>query len=74
MKLYDLAKRIANFVWDLDPYHARDCYTTFGEAVSETWMGLSDKARRVSIAQYLLECEIETEEAHRLAKEVLSLG
>lgn len=53
MKIYELAKRVANFVWDFDPYHAMDCYETFGEAVSETYIGLCNETERKGIIAYL---------------------
>lgn len=76
MKLYDLAKQIANFIWDFDPYNARDFYDSFGDAVSETLTGLSDKVQRESIKEFL--CDIATEGfepeiAMKLAREVGSL-
>lgn len=77
MKLYDLAKKIANFIWDFDPYNARDFYDSFGDAVSETLIGLSDRTQRESIREFLCDIAIqedyEPEMALALAKEVGSL-
>ncbi len=76
MKIYELAKRVANFVWDFDPYNARDIYDSFGEAVSETIIGLSSKVQRKGIALYLesiIEENYETEYAKELLKEVNAL-
>jgi len=71
MRLYELAKRIANFVWENgDWFEIRDTYDTFGELVSETLIGLSDKVYCRAIIDWLNECESEPEEAKRLAKEV----
>lgn len=73
MKLYELAKRIANFVWDCDPYEARDNYDTIGELISETLIGLSNKPQRIAIANWLRDCETEPNYAKELAREVRSL-
>ncbi len=77
MKLYNLAKKIANFIWDFDPYNARDFYDSFGDAVSETLIGLSDKVQRESIKEFLCDIAIqedyEPEMALALAKEVSAL-
>lgn len=73
MALYELAKKVANFAWDIDPYNARDCYDTFGEAVSETLIGLSNRIQRKAIYDWLLSVETETEYANVLAKEVAAL-
>ena len=74
MKLYDLAKRIANFVWDFDPYNARDYYDSFGDAVSETLIGLSNATQRNAIREFLCDIAIhedyEPEMALSLAREV----
>lgn len=76
MKLYDLAKRVANFIWDFDPYNAKDYYESFGEAVSETLIGLSNNTQRDAIHEFL--CDIanegfEPEMALQLAREVAAL-
>lgn len=76
MRLYELAKRIANFVWDYDPYNARDYYESFGDAVSETLIGLSNVTQRNAIREFL--CDIATEGfepemAMKLAREVSAL-
>lgn len=76
MRIYELAKRIANFVWDFDPYNARDCYATFGEAVTETYIGLCNKVDRKGIANYLksiIDEDYEVEYARKLIKEVNAL-
>lgn len=77
MKLYDLAKKIANFIWDFDPYNARDFYDSFGDAVSETLIGLSNDAQRNAIREFLCDIAIqedyEPEMALALAKEVSAL-
>lgn len=74
MKLYDLAKKIANFIWDFDPYNARDFYDSFGDAVSETLIGLSNDTQRNAIREFLCDIAIqenyEPEMALALAKEV----
>lgn len=76
MKLYDLAKQIANFVWDFDPYNAKDFYDSFGDAVSETLKSLADATQRNAIREFL--CDIadegfEPEMAMKLAREVSAL-
>jgi hypothetical protein len=71
--MYTLAKKIANFVWDLDPYEARDNYENIGELISETLKTLADKTKRTVIVDYLYECETETEYAMELAREVIAL-
>lgn len=53
MKIYELAHKVANFVWDFDPYNARDIYDSFGEAVTETYIGLCNKVDRKGIVEYL---------------------
>ena len=73
MKLYELAKRIANFVWDIDPYEARDNYENIGELITETLIGLSSSRSKKAIHDYLMDCKTETEYANKLAKEVLAL-
>lgn len=77
MKLYNLAKRIANFIWDFDPYNARDYYSSFGDAVSETLKSLADATQRETIREFLCDIAIqedyEPEMALALAKEVGSL-
>lgn len=77
MKLYDLAKRIANFIWDFDPYNAKDYYSSFGDAVSETLIGLSNRTQREAIKEFLCDIAIqedyEPEMALSLAREVSSL-
>ena len=74
MKLYDLAKRIANFIWDFDPYNAKDYYSSFGDAVSETLIGLSNDTQRNAIREFLCDIAIqedyEPEMALSLAREV----
>ncbi len=76
MKLYDLAKKVANFIWDFDPYNARDFYDSFGDAVSETLIGLSNDMQRNAIREFLCDIAIEGFEpdmAMQLAKEVSAL-
>ena len=74
MKLYDLAKRVTNFIWDYDPYNARDYYgDDFGKALFETLRGLNNVTQRETIHEFL--CDIATEGfepeiALTLAKEV----
>ena len=76
MALYNLAKKVANFIWDFDPYNAKDFYESFGEAVSETLIGLSNNTQRDAIREFL--CDIanegfEPEMALQLAREVAAL-
>ena len=74
MRLFELAKRVAKFVWDNgDWYELMDSYgyDGYAEFESETIMGLCDKHRRKYIADYLWEMETETSVA--LAKEVCAL-
>ena len=74
MRLFDLAKRIAKFVWENgDWYELMDCYGNEGyaEFESETIVGLCDKHRRKSIADYLW--DMDTENSISLAKEVCAL-
>ena len=77
MNIYKLAKKVANFIWDFDPYNAMDYYSSFGDAVSETLMGLSDKTQRKAIHEFLLDIKdedgVDTEYATKLAKEVAAL-
>ena len=72
MHLFDLAKRIAKFVWaNGDWYELMDCYEDYTDFESETIMGLCDKHRRKSIAEFL--CDMDTENSISLAKEVCAL-
>lgn len=77
MKLYDLAMKVANFIWDYDPYNARDYYSSFGDAVSETLKSLADVTQRETIRVFLCDIAIqenyEPEMALALAKEVSAL-
>ena len=73
MRTNELAKRIANFIWDLDPYSCRSEYENIGELISRTWSGLSSKRTAKWIREYLLECDTEKEYARELAKEVEKL-
>lgn len=76
MKIYNLAKRIANFVWDFDPYDSMDCYETFGETVSETYIGLCNKADRKGIIEYLesiIDEDYEVSYARELIREVKAI-
>ena len=76
MKIYELAKRVANFVWDFDPYNAKDIYDTFGEAVSETYIGLCNKTDRKGIIAWLesiIDENYEVSYARELIKEVNAL-
>ena len=76
MKIYELAKRVANFVWDFDPYNARDIYDSFGEAVTETYIGLCNKVDRKGIVEYLesiISENYEVSYARELIKEVTAL-
>lgn len=43
MEKYKLAKRIANFAWDFDPYECMNQYSCIGELIRETLSGLFDK-------------------------------
>lgn len=72
MRLFDLAKRIAKFVWaNGDTYELRDWYDGYADFESETIIGLCDKHRRKSIADYLW--DMDTENSISLAKEVCAL-
>lgn len=79
MKLYELAKRIANFIWDFDPYNAMDYYESFGDAVSETVTSLCSKSERKTIMEFLADIAAENEEtidtdyANQLIREVAAL-
>lgn len=76
MRLYELAKRVANFVWDFDPYNARDFYDSFGDAVSETLIGLSNATQRDAIHEFLIDLGnegFEPDMALQLAREVAAL-
>ena len=76
MRIYELAKKIANFAWDFDPYNAKDIYDSFGEAVSETYIGLCNKTERKGISKYLksiIDEDYEVEYARELIKEVNAL-
>jgi len=76
MKIYELAKKVANFVWDFDPYNARDIYDSFGEAISETYIGLCNKADRKGIIEYLesiISENYEVSYARELIREVTAL-
>lgn len=76
MKFYELAKRVANFAWDFDPYHAKDCYGDFGEAVSCTMIGLCDTEKRKGILKWfesVIEEGYEPEYAQKLMAEVATL-
>lgn len=73
MNLYKLAKKIANFAWDFDPYEARDNYETFGECMTETYLGLCNKADRKGIISWLenvIILDYEPEYARQLIAEV----
>ncbi len=74
--IYELAKRVANFIWDFDPYNAKDYYDSFGDAISETLKSLCNKEEKDSIREFL--CDIanegfEPEMALQLAREVSAL-
>lgn len=71
MKLYKLAKRIANFMWDMDPYDMP--YDNVGELIAKTLQDLTDKAKRKAIIQWLTDCETETEYAQKLITEVKAI-
>ena len=81
MKIYELAKKISNFVWDVDIYEAKDQFGEggFGELVSETIMALSSKDRAKGIYKWLTEFASESripedaEYALKLAREVNAL-
>lgn len=76
MRIYELAHKVANFVWDFDPYNAKDIYDSFGEAVTETYIGLCNKVDRKGIANYLksiIDEDYEVEYAKQLIKEVNAL-
>ena len=76
MRIYELAHKVANFVWDFDPYNAKDYYDTFGEAVSETYIGLCNKTERKGIVEYLesvIDEGYEVAYAKKLLKEVNAL-
>ena len=67
MKLLELATRIANFIWDLDPYDLP--FKNVGELIWQTIEDLNGDAAGL-IADFLNECETEPEYAQTLAKEV----
>lgn len=78
MKLYKLAKKVANFIWDFDPYNAKDYYDSFGDAVAETLIGLSSPTQRKAIYDFLLDIKAEVggEDAiyaEKLAREVKAI-
>ena len=79
MRLYELAKRLANFVWDVDPYEARNTFDTFGECLEEIFDNLRDKQQRKAICKWLREFAFESripedaEYAKKLAREVNAL-
>lgn len=81
MKIYELAKRVANFVWDADKYESYDQYGWggFGELVSETIISLSTKHGAKALYDWLKEFAYEsripedTDYAEALAKEVKTL-
>lgn len=69
--MYTLAKKIANFIWDLDPYDLP--YDNVGELIAKTLQNLADKAKKEAIIKWLTGCEIDTDYARELAKEVCAL-
>lgn len=76
MKIYKLAKKLANFVWDFDPYHAMDIYETFGECMTETYIGLCNKADRKGIIKWLesiIDEDYEVSYARELIREVKAI-
>lgn len=79
MKLYDLAKRVTNFIWDYDPYNARDYYgDDFGKAVFETLRSLNNVTQRQTIYEFLIDLvgevsDLDAEYAQALAREVAAL-
>lgn len=63
MTLYNLAKKIAEWVWNNgDRYELRDCYDSYEDFESETIMGMSNAEQRKGIAHYLRFTTFETEE------------
>ena len=66
MTLLELATRIANFIWDLDPYDLP--FKNVGELIWQTIEDLNTNAKEV--LDELNECDVETEYAKTLAKEV----
>ena len=70
MTLLELATRIANFIWDLDPYDLP--FDNIGELI---WLTIEDLKGDAAglIADFLNECETEPEYAKTLAKEVEKL-
>lgn len=69
--MYTLAKKIANFIWDLDPYDLP--YDNIGELIAKTLQDLADKTKRETIIQWLTDCETDTDYASELAKEVATI-
>lgn len=72
MEIYNLAKRITEFVYNnCDWYELHDCYDSYEEFESETYMGLCNQRHRKGIMDYLREMEMER--ARLLADEVSAL-
>lgn len=73
MKLVNLAKKIANFVWDNgDWYEIMDTVSSLDELVTETIIGLSNKIDRRAIMESLMDIVDMTDdvEVHKTARQL----
>lgn len=74
MEKYKLAKRIANFAWDFDPYGCMDEYRCIGELVRETLSGLFDKTYLSGLIDWLADIATDCDdtESAEYAKKLLA--
>lgn len=73
MALVNLAKRIAQFVWDNgDWYEIMDTVSSLDELISETIIGLSDRMSREAIMETLTDIIDTTDdvEVHKTARQL----
>ena len=73
MKLVNLAKKIAIFIWDNgDWYEIYDCDESIEELISDTIIGLSNKTDRKAIMEYIMDIIDMTDdvEVHKTARQL----
>ena len=73
MALVNLAKKIAQFVWDNgDWYEIMDTVSSLDELISETIIGLSDRISRKAIMETLTDIIDTTDdvEVHKTARQL----
>lgn len=71
--MYELIVKIANLIWDEDPYESKDQYDTFPDFLKEMMDNIEDKGYVKSVHDRLVDCETDPEYAQELAREVSAL-